>query len=238
MTEGRDPMKPNQKREHIENKVDKQVGESGGQPDLLDAMKEVEQFISDLASSAMLAGEEYPAEDRSTFYSEACKAKNSIAWIMDEYAREVAKHAPLSQSDSNSRLQARITYLESALNAEQILHDSCHEKLATLEAKHAPLAQQDILGKIREARQLLREYMNKHLSVDHRKLAGSALVILEDLEVELREHAPLQPGIDWAERIVNELRRLPDERQITNMIQEYDAMEAGTPRIAEEVKDK
>ena len=31
-----------------------------------------------------------------------------------------------------------------------------------------------------------------------------------------------KPPIDWAERIINELRRMPDERQITRMINEYD----------------
>jgi len=121
--------------------------ESGAQPDLLETLKEIEQFISDLASSAMLAGEEYPAEDRSTFYSEACKAKNSIAWIMDELAK-VAKHAPLSQAEICPSCQALDNNPYTDAKGKQMRAcGRCMIQWSVGEVEHAPQSQENIWEK-------------------------------------------------------------------------------------------
>jgi hypothetical protein len=54
--------------------------------EIIETLKELEEFISELASSAMLSGEEFPEEDKGAFYSEACKAKNKLTWLIDELA--------------------------------------------------------------------------------------------------------------------------------------------------------
>lgn len=46
----------------------------------------VKEFLEGLAASAMLAGEDHPAEDRRIFYSGACEAMNHVAWVIDELA--------------------------------------------------------------------------------------------------------------------------------------------------------
>jgi hypothetical protein len=52
--------------------------------EILDTLKQVHEFLRELAGSAMLSGDDFPEEDRGTFYSESCKAMNNVAWLIDE----------------------------------------------------------------------------------------------------------------------------------------------------------
>lgn len=73
-------------------------------------------------------------------------------------------------------------------------------------------------GHRQEIGSILNAYREGDLSFDEAKLAAQSLPSPLGAKAE--------PPIDWAQRIVNALRRLPDQRQITRMIEEYDNREA------------
>jgi hypothetical protein len=114
--------------------------------EIIETLKELEEFISELASSAMLSGEEFPEEDKGAFYSEACKAKNKLTWLIDELAPSAApsQDSPAKCPSCGSRDGIRMcmvancgeSHLEptefSNTHAKVACSDSWHSRAATL----------------------------------------------------------------------------------------------------------
>src|ERR1039458_8983967 len=55
--------------------------EAPQETEILDTLKQVHEFLRELAGSAMLSGDDFPEEDRGTFYSESCKPIKNETWV-------------------------------------------------------------------------------------------------------------------------------------------------------------
>lgn len=92
--------------------------------EVIETLQEVERFISDLASSAMLAGEEYPAEDRSTFYAEACKAKNLMMWALEEMRKSEQSRSAAGVTPQSEAIEGEVRHMQWELESLGAVTDS------------------------------------------------------------------------------------------------------------------